>query len=269
MKNIVFFILVTTTLYSSILQEKIISYIPTKEYQINKNLINMLFRDESKFIINGKIRYLKLFKTLKNNGLLDLNLKKPTKIYIEFNILNNSIKGYKILNDSLNSLGYRYFLTDSLNMQNLKQISWTISFKTEYMLDPVVLLNDLQQKYCKITDIKKVNKSFWIYSIDFSNSLIDAIKIDKNEKVKFNKPLSDYFININDTKSLEIKSKKLNRWFPYIVFFNKDLKIIKTIKKDKITKKIKTIVPDNTKYIKITDLYNLINIKRGLTIILR
>ena len=270
MKTIALFsILLSTILYSSILEDKVVSFIDPKEYKINKNLITMLFKDEQKFIINDKIKYFKLFTTLKNNGLLNLNMNKPTKIFIEFELLSNSTKGYKILNDSLNALGYRYFLTYSLDTTDPTKISWIINFKTEYMIDPVILLNDLQQKHCKITNVEKIDKNFWKYSIDFTNSSIDAIKIEKDEKVRFNKPLSDYFIEVNNIKSLYIYSKKLNRWFPHIVFLDDTLKVLNVIKKDKIIKQLKVDVPKQTKYIKITDLYNLINIKRGLTIIVR
>ena len=95
------------------------------------------------------------------------------------------------------------------------------------------------------------------------------IKIEKNERVKFHKPLQPYILSVDDVKSLEIRSHNLNNWFPSIVFFDKDLKILDVAKKDKIYRRYKIEVPKNTKYIKIADLYNLINIKRGLTITVR
>ena len=74
---------------------------------------------------------------------------------------------------------------------------------------------------------------------------------------------------MEDGKSLQIISRNLNNWFPNIVFFDKDLRVLKMIKRDRIYKGLKTEIPDGTIYIKITDMYNLINIKRGLSIIVR
>ena len=64
---------------------------------------------------------------------------------------------------------------------------------------------------------------------------------------------------VDDCSYLEIRSHYLNNWFPNIVFFDEDLKILDVIKKDSVNRRYKTEVPQNTKYIKISDLYNLIN----------
>jgi predicted RNA-binding protein associated with RNAse of E/G family len=61
----------------------------------------------------------------------------------------------------------------------------------------------------------------------------------------------------------------LNHWHPYIVFYDKHLNILKIIKKDNIFKTFNTNIPKGTNYIKITDLYMLLNIKRGLSVIIR
>ena len=257
-------------LNNNVLEDKIKNIIGQKDYGIHKNFINMLFKDKDKFIVNDKIKYFSLFKELKNNGLLNLRLDKPQDIVIEFFALNKSIKAYKVLNDTMQSLGYRYFFTKSLDKNETNQLVWKIALKAEYMMDPVVLLNELQQKNCKVLNIEKRPLNNWYYEIDFDAAVLDdAIKIDKNEKVKFQKPLQEYFIMVDEVSSLQVISRKLNRWFPYIVFYDKDLKVLKVIKKDRFYKGYKTKAPKETKYIKITDLYNLINIKRGLTVIVR
>jgi hypothetical protein len=259
-----------TVLSSNVLEDKVKNIIGQKEYKTHKRLIKLLFKDEKKFLSNNAIKYYDLFKELQQNGLLNLHLNRPKDITIEFKILNKSIKAYKILNDTLQALGYRYFFTKSMNLEDNKELTWKILFKAEYMLDPVVLLKELRINNCKVIEVVNKDSNHWYYEIDFSNSkLARAIKIEKNEKIKFNKPLRAFLLDVENGKKLQIKSRNLNNWFPHIVFFDNDLKVLKTIKKNRIYKGLNVKIPENTKYIKITDKFNLINIKRGLTIIVR
>jgi hypothetical protein len=259
-----------TVLNSSILHKKARNIMGEKQYKTHQGLVKLILKDKENFLVDTKIKYYNLFNVLKRNGLLDLKLDKPRDITIVFKILNKNIKSYKILNDIMHSIGYRYFLTKSMEMNDEKELKWEIVFKAEYMLDPVVLLKELELNGCKVIKIIKESSVHWNYEIDFGNSYISkAIKIEQNEKVKFQKPLRAFFLKVDDAKQLQVISRNLNNWFPHIVFFDKNLKLLKVIKKDRVYKGFKTKVPDTTKYIKITDSYNLINIKRGLSIILR
>jgi len=263
-------VLFSLALSATVLTEKIENIIGTKDYKTHNSLINLLFQDESKYIINGKIKYLRLFETLQENGLLNLRLNKPSDIEVEFRVKDKNFKSYKILNDTMHIIGYRYFFTKSMSINEKKQMIWKIIFKTEYMLDSVVLLKELRRSNTKVLNIVNNGSHQWIYEIDFTNAVLDnATKIDNYEKVKFQKPLKAYMLKINEAKSLQVISRNLNNWFPYIVFFDKDLRILKVIKKNRVFKGYKVKIPDDTRYVKVTDLYNLINIKRGLSIIVR
>jgi len=265
-----FSILLSSFLGASVLKEKVENIIGTNDYKVHNSLIDLLFKNESQYIVNGNIKYYKLFKVLQENGLLNLRLNKPSDIEIEFTSMNNNFKSYKILNDTMQVLGYRYFFTKSMSITEQESLVWNIMFKAEYMLDPVVLLKELRQNGCKVLQVINHGQNKWSYEIDFKNAeLITAIKIDKNERVKFQKPLRAYMLKVDDAKSLQVISRNLNNWFPHIVFFDKDLKVLNTIKKDRVYKGLKIKVPNNTRYVKITDTYNLINIKRGLSIIVR
>ena len=270
-KNFIFICFISLSfLNASIVQDKIQNIIGDIEYNKHSNLISMLFKQENKFVLNDKIKYYNVFNTLKQNGLLNLRLDKPQDITIEFRALNKSMKAFKILNDTIRAIGYRHILTKSLNKLNKNEFVWKIKFKAEYMIDPVVLLKELRLKSCKILQVINKGKHHWYYEIDFNDSYLrEAYKVDKNEKVVFQKPLQEYFISVENIKNLQILSRKLNNWFPHIVFFDKNLKILEVIKKDRVYRGYKTKVPKSTKYIKITDLYNLINIKRGLSVIVR
>jgi len=263
-------IFLSVFLNASVLTEKVENIIGTKDYKLHQSLIELIFKDESKYISRGQIRYYKFFKALQENGLLNLHLNKPSDIEIEFTSLKKHFKSYKILNDTMQVIGYRYFFTKSMQIDDQKNLIWKIGFKAEYMLDPVVLLSELRQNNCQILKVENIALNKWSYAVDCQNArLSNAIKIDKNERVKFQKPLRAYMINIEDAESLQVISRNLNNWFPNIVFFDEDLKVLKIIKRDRVYKGLKVKIPNNTKYVKITDMYNLINIKRGLSIIVR
>lgn len=267
-----FFVLLFLSIFlnASILEKKVENLIGLNDYQTHKSLIQLLLKDEKKFLINEKINYRKLFKELQRNGLLNLRLDKPKDISIKFKVLNKNLKAYKILNDTMQSLGYGYFFTEFMQYDEDSFLNWKITFKAEYMIDPVEFTQDLSKAGCIITNVENLGDESWFYEIDFIDAFIsNSIKIEKNEKVKFQKPLRPFLLNVVAAKKLQVISRNLNNWFPHIVFFGKDLEVLKVIKKDRIYRGFKTTIPKGTKYVKITDLYNLINIKRGLTVIVR
>ena len=272
LRNFVLLIILFGGLNANQLYNKIENFIGKKQFVLHNNLINMLFKDKSSFYITNKqLDYMMILRTLKENGLLNLKFKRPKEVSIEFHTNTDAIKSLKILNETLKSMGYYYYFTKEVNYKSPNQnLVWIIRFKAEYALDPLLLIKELKLKSCKIIDIQKQNNTSWLYQLDTTNANItEAIKIDNNEKVILQKPLKAYFLQVDKAKTLQIIGRRLNHWFPYIVFYDKHLSILKVIKKNRIYKGYKTKIPTGTKYIKITDLYTLINIKRGLSIIVR
>jgi len=262
-----FFFLIS--LQGEILQEKIKNIIGERNYLIHKGLIGHLFKNEPRYFNGDRIRYFNLFKTLQENGLLDLRLQKRGNIQLKFKISNNQQKGYKILNDTLETLGYKYFFTTVFE-NNVEYILWDISFSAEYNVDPVIFIRELKQNGVQVMNVTKIDEKSWSYELDFHNAYLErSVKIDTNEKVYFRKLLKPLVLNVPEIKSVEVRSHNLNRWYPKVVFFDKNLKVLKSIEYAKYQKRIKVSAPLGTKYVKVTDLYNLINIKRGLTIIVR
>jgi hypothetical protein len=272
MRKILFlFFLLFCTLEADILFDKIKNLVSEKQFKIHNNLINLLFKDKEKFYITKELlNYEEILQTLKENGLLQLKFKKPTQFYLEFSTNTDAIKSLKILNETLKGLGYYYYFTKSTDFKSGGKMKWKISFKTEYALDPLILVKELKLKSCVVLGISKENNQYWKYNIDVSFAKIkEAIRVDNNEKIILQKPLKPYFIAVKNASKLHIIGRKLNHWFPYIVFYDNHLNVLKVIKKDRIYKGYKTNVPRETKYIKITDLYTLLNIKRGLSIIVK
>jgi len=253
---------------NSILFEKIENLIGTKEFSTHKNLINLLFKNEQAYYFGDNLNYLQILKKLNQNGLLKLRLSQPKEISVEFETNFDPIKSLKILNDTLKSLGYYYYFTKSTQYDGNGNLLWSITLKTSYAIDPLVLALELANHESRITDITKKANDTWKFVINTSHSdMADALYIDSNEKVVLQKPLKPYFMKINKAKTLKVLSRKLNNWYPYIVFYDKHLNVLKVIKKDRVFKGLSVTIPETTTYMKVTDLYTLINIKRGLSII--
>lgn len=253
----------------NLLHDKIKNLIGEAIYTEHINLINFVFKNKQNYQYNENLNYISIIKTLKENGLLHLNYEEPKDILIQFKINNNPLKSLKILKDTLKSLGYYYYFTKTSVYDGDKILNWTIKLKTEAAIDPLVLSNELLEKDCRMIDISKEDDK-WIYTID-SNfaSLKDAVYVSNNERISFQKPLTPYFIRIDKAKTLYVASRVLNRWFPNIVFYDKHLKILKVVNEDKVHRNIRLSIPEETRYIKISDLYTLINIKRGLSVIIK
>jgi hypothetical protein len=254
-------------LQSDMLEDKIQNFLGLEEYNKHNKLISILFKNKREFIIGDKLKLIKILKVLKQNGLLRLKYCTPKNLRIKFNIPNSPIRSIKILNETLKSLGYYYYFTEQSLFHEDGSLEWIINLQTEYAIDPLFLTKELKLKEIFVKDITKKNLTHWIYSLDTKNGkIVKSIKIDLNEKISLEKPLNNYLVKIKGGNKLTVSSKNLNRWYPYIIFYNEDLEVLKTIERKRVYKKIKIDIPQNTQYIKIGDIYNLINIKRGLSI---
>ncbi len=253
----------------NLLHDKIKNLIGEQEYTTHKNLINFIFKNKQNYQYNESLNFISIIKKLQENGLLKLGFDTPQEMLIEFQINNNPMKSLKILKDTLKSLGYYYYFTKNTQYDGNNNLIWTIKLKTEAAIDPLVLSNELLKKDCRMVDISKEGNK-WSYAIDtnFAN-LKDASYVTNNERVTLKKPLKPYFIKVDPAASLYVASRVLNKWFPNIVFYDKHLNILKVVNEDKVHRNIKIPMPQNTKYIKISDLYTLINIKRGLSVIIK
>jgi hypothetical protein len=65
-------------------------------------------------------------------------------------------------------------------------------------------------------------------------------------------------------KNITIKSSSRNDWYPYVAFYDKSLHLLGLVKKDAIQTQIALEVPKYAKYMKVSDMYSLKNIKDDL-----
>lgn len=270
LKKVLFIVLLTNSLFASILMEKIENIIGEVEYTTHKNLINLLFEQEEEFIDDESINYINVINKLNENGLLKLGFDKPTTITLKFTSDYNPKKSLKIFQDTLKSLGYYYYFIKSNSISQEGTLIWSIELKTEAAISPLILSKELQKQSCIVKEITRDNLK-WSYVIDTSfSNIIEAIQLVNNEKFKLRKPLKPYYIKVSKgAKRAYIQSRILNNWFPSISFYDEHLNVLGIIKKDKVTNSLGFRLPENTKYIKIRDLYTLINIKRGLSITIK
>jgi hypothetical protein len=273
MRKIFFLVLfIINLLNANNILQKVENLVGVTQFNTHNNLINVLFANENRFKkTNDNYDYELIFKTLQDNGLLKLNLFAPQDINVVFIVNTNPIKALKILNDTLHAMGYSYYFTKSTTYnKDTNNLRWEIKLNAEYLIDPSLLIKELKLQFCTIIDVQTTNKVSWQYTINMDRAIIsDAIKIGNSEKIVLQKPIRPYLLKVQNATSLRVISKALNHWSPYIVFYDINLNILKIVKEDNRTQRYKTDVPQETAYIKITDIYTLINIKRGLTIILK
>jgi hypothetical protein len=269
LKKLFLITLFTTFIQADLLDDKIKNLLGEKKYQVHKNLLEDLTTNRGHFYMGENLHYTPLLNILKNEGLIELDFGSPKDVNIKFVVDNSHKKGLKILKDTLSTLGYTYYFTEHLKNED-DILEWKIKFKSEFMLDPYIFNRELNKIESKIVDITKVSNYEWLYKINVENSkLYDSIKIEKNEKVKLLKPLKPYLLEIDGAKEIVIISQKLNNWFPKLAFFDKELNVLAVVEKTRMYRGVKIPIPKDTKYVKVDDSFTLLNIKRGLTVIVK
>ncbi len=248
------------------LQGELKNILGKNSYQAKKKFLKIIFKDERNFYLGSKIDIHKVLNTLNENNLFQLNFKSTRDLHISFATEQNSpLIFLKMLQNSLNTLGYSDISTEKI-MKDSSGFLWKIKLKASKAIDPFQLASELNRQNCNITQIKRYSSTNWRYNINIKNIDIVPENTPYNKKTTLKKPLNPYWIDIERAKSLIIKSSKANSWHPYIVFYDRDLKIL-----DNISKEIKSYneslnIPRDAKYVKISDVYTLENLKRGLSI---
>lgn len=240
--------------------------IGSSDYNTHRNLINHIFKDSSSFYKNGQIDYVKVTQELSNNNLLKLDLGVTKDIEVVFNFNTNAKKSMKNISDILKAIGQQNFITQNEVVID-DQLRWTVRLKTAAAINPLRLSQELQNTNSRIVDIKREGSFKWIYFIDSRNSTIyKAEDLINNKSLSLKKSNKPYIIEVSNTNAISISSNINNSWYPNIVFYDKDFKIIEVIEKDSLHKSLVIDVPNNTRYIKIDDLYSLANLKQGISI---
>jgi len=248
------------------LDEKIISYIGEDSFARNKDYIHINFRDVKSFYNKENINVVKVVETLEENGLLHLFFETPQQYEMTFHSTGDPLFFVKLMGDTLRDIGYyRYVTKESKNDES--GFEWKISLEAEYVTDPVLLRKELLTRGCEIIDIVRVSAVDWHYHIDTSKAHLKADVLKSGKSIKYRRLQYAKWLDVQHTKKIKIKSHRANFWYPYIALYDSSLRLLKVIKEDKETEVFNLTLPQDTRYIRVSDLYTITNIRYGLEFI--
>ena len=248
------------------LTQKIKSFLRPKTYTQNKDFIQAIFDPASDYYTNDRVDVVKVIATLKENGLLDLFFEKPQQFRIDFRTNGSPLFFVKLMSDTLSSMGYFKYTTVA-SQRDASEFVWSIVLTSEYATDPIILQHELQKRGCEIVDIGRDDVQDWNYLIDISHAKLNVKQLETDTKVVLQKSLYEHWLDVSNITQLRIESKRRNRWYPYISYYDSALHLLKVTKIDRVTKAIELEMPKTTRYIRITDLYTLKNIKDELVLL--
>ncbi len=261
-----FFFIIFSCLRGDLLEEKIKNYISNNNFEKHSRLIKKIFREKDVFYNENKLDCIKIISTLKKNGLLELFFQAPARNIITFKVKGSLILFMRIVEEVLTDMGYSYFLTESLEKNNDKQI-WSITFVSEYTLDPEIFSKFLKKRECSILDIKREGLGKWVYEVDAREALlVNVKKIQISQSIRLKRGLDDYWLRVDNGERISIASYGGNRWRPYIVIYDRNLNILKIFKRKEKSSWVVVFLPKNSFYIKISDIFTLDNVKYGLKV---
>ncbi len=244
---------------------KIKSFLNEKTYENNKEFIDVIFEPKSAFFVNERVNSVKVIETLKENGLLELFFNAPRDLKLNFKTSGAPLFFVKIMADTLRSIGYYRYVTTASNL-DASEFTWNINLTSEYATDPLILDKELTKRGCKIIDITMNSLSEWTYAIDISNGHLNVEELTANQNVKLKRSRYAHWLDISKIKELTIRSSRKNSWYPSIAYYDNSLHLLKVTKKNNISRKIHLHIPQNSKYIKISDLYTLKNVRDSLNL---
>lgn len=239
---------------------KIKSLLPKQVYIENKSYINTILFDEPLYILNDRVDALKVIGKLKDDGLLELYFDKPSELRLNFHTSDNPLFFVKIMGDTLRNMGYYRYITKESKLDETG-FTWSITLKAEYVIDPQVLQNELSSSGSTIVDINRINLKEWTFSIDMRDAYLNVEALQDGFEVELQRSLYAYWLDVSMIKQLRISSSRRNSWYPYITYFDSSLHLLKVVKEDSRRRKMLLEIPQSAKYIKISDIYTLKNIK--------
>jgi hypothetical protein len=245
------------------LTSKIKSFLDVENYQDNEAFINVIFEPKSAFYENERVNAVKVIQTLKENGLLKLFYKKPQSLKLNFKTSGAPLFFVKIMGDTLRNIGYYRYVTLASNL-DASEFEWNIGLTSEYVTDPLILEKELQKSGCNIIDIERNTDREWTYVIDMGRAFLNVEKLHADMEVSLKRSQYAHWLDISKIKNLHITSSKRNSWYPYIAYYDASLHLLKVLKQDKICHELSLNIPPNTKYMKLSDMYNMKNVRDKL-----
>ena len=248
-----------------ILAQKIQSFVGEVAYEKKINFINIIFNPKSAFYKNERVDVIKVVQTLEENGLLKLFFKKPQEIRLNFKTSGSPLFFVKLMGDSLRNIGYYRYVTTASKL-NSSEFIWNISMTSEYATNPLVLQTELAKSGCYITDVTRESPTDWTYVIDMRAGFLNLLELEHSKEVKLKHSLYAHWLDCSMIQKLNIRSSRRNNWYPQISYYDSLLHLLKVTKIDEKRRLVKLDVPKRAKYMKISDLYTLKNVKDELVL---
>lgn len=247
------------------LTQKIKSFIDEETYNQNKAFINIIFSPASNYYFKDHLDSVRIIQTLKENGLLKLFFETPQELNLSFKTNGSPLFFVKIMEDTLRDIGYYRYVTTESNL-NSSEFVWNISLTAEYATDPLVLQNELRKNGCEVVDIRRNSPASWVYNIDMNNGYLNVPTLLGSNRLKLKRSLYPHWLDVSQVRKIEITSSFRNSWYPYIAYYDSSLHLLKVIKKDRKRTTITLHIPARAKYMKLSDMYTLKNVKDALVL---
>lgn len=270
MKKVFLFILVFCLGFGAtgieLLDKRIRNFIGDDVYRVNQNFIQKIFQNPEDFYEDGFLNHKKILETLKNNGLLKLKFDSPKEVNIVFSSPTSPIFLLRTVNSVLASMGYSYFEVKKAEYdEGLSSI--VFGFMSEYMIDPLIVIEEMNKRGYIFNNVYKLNAQAWQYDVTLIDSKIgNAYNIDIGDSLDLKEVGGEYWLQIPEVSGNINITTKVSDWKPKIVFFDKNLQIIDILKKESNVKSITFNVLKNIRFILISDVQNPIVIKNGIKV---
>ena len=232
----------------------------------NEAVISQIMANERAYIDpRNNVNYATLSKELRNRGLLNLNITNGANTNIIFqSSAQNALLLISVLTKSLESMGYKYFLS-SFFETNEGLVRWGVVPNSRTLIDPGALYVELLKKRAYIKSIKRQGETSFIYEIDAHNAILDGMDLS----ISGVRPKDAYFISCAGRASVLIKTNEGDNWTPLIYVFDKNLRLLQTLRDQEAKSELDLRLPNGAFYVMIDDALSLENIKQGLNIELR
>ena len=244
---------------------KVRSLVGEETYARNEAFIKIIFSEQEHYVQGDRIDVVSVIDTLKENGLLSLFYDAPKSLELTFETNGSPQFFLTLMNDTLRDMGYYHYLTDSVQLSNAG-FTWRISMESEYATDPSALQRELARRGCSILDIERVSDTRWRYFVDMSKAHLKLTPLEPGKKVTMKRLVYPRWLDVSKASKLTLWSLKGNNWYPYIAFYDDDLRLLKLYKRDKRSWQIIINLPRGCAYVKIADLYSRKNMNAGLSV---
>ncbi len=262
--------LLALTLQAGAVDNKVRSLVDEQNYLTHQRLIDLIFQDRDSFFLeDGRLDVIKVVSTLKENGLLDIfHQGAPRDLQATFRTGQSPTLLLKVLSDVLSDMGYNFYIPAHMQMDAYR-FEWTIAYRSDHAIDPVLLARRLARYGVTIDDINK-KQDTWLYDLSaLDPALPDAQPLiaDDDEPLTLLSPQGEYWVALDEAgHKLGMRRRTGALWFPYATFYDRDLRILSIHILEHGVRTFAPEVPEGAAYLRLTDNYTTENLRHGIVL---